>query len=401
MRKRFDIVIAGGGMVGLTIASLLAQTAEHAEYRVTLIDAGSQPSFNADEDVSLRVSAIASGSSAVFSQIGVWDKIVTARVCPYRKMNVWDASEFVDGPETLRFDAADFAVSQLGFIVENVLIQDALLKGLSGSDVDCCYGTKIESVKPVADRYAITLDSGEELRPDLIVGADGARSLVREQAGIAIRSWPYPQKAFVTHLQPAESHANTAWQRFLKTGPIGLLPLADGRVSTVWSTTPEQADKALAADDATLRSMLAEATGRVLGDLQPAGPRGAFPLQALHAEKYVLPGLALVGDAAHAVHPLAGQGANLGIADAVALASVIVDAVEKNENPGDLPALRRYERARKGDNQTMLHFVDGLNRLFSNDSATLARLRGSGMRLFNKSGPIRQRAVYTALGLNQ
>jgi 2-octaprenylphenol hydroxylase len=224
--------------------------------------------------------------------------------------------------------------------------------------------------------------------------------MVRDQAGISVRSWPYPQKAFVTHLMPEKSHCNTAWQRFLETGPIGLLPLRDGRVSTVWSTTPALAKIALAASDNELRSMLTDATDAVLGKLAPAGPRGAFPLRAQHANKYVLPGLALVGDAAHTVHPLAGQGANLGFSDAAVLAEVIEEAFDANENPGDLPVLRRYERARKGDNKTMLHFVDGLNRLFSNDSASIARLRGTGMRLFNKSGPIREHVVQIALGIS-
>jgi 2-octaprenylphenol hydroxylase len=145
--------------------------------------------------------------------------------------------------------------------------------------------------------------------------------------------------------------------------------------------------------------MLTEATDNVLGQLKPTGPRGSFPLKAQHTDHYVLPGLALVGDAAHAVHPLAGQGANLGLADAETLASVISAALAANENPGDLPLLRNYERARKGANKTMLHFIDGLNRLFSNDSTSLARLRGTGMRLFNSSGPIRARAVQVALGI--
>ena len=399
MKRQFDIVIVGAGMVGLTLAKLLAQSERHDALNILLIDAGKKPAFAADSDVSLRVSAIASGSTELLARIGVWDDIVNTRACPYRDMRVWDAPGNVEGPETLCFDAAEFAVPQLGFIVENVLIQSALLKHLESSAVTVRFETPITSLNKVGDRYEVELAGGELLASDLLIGADGAASFVRTSAAIGITAWQYSQTAFVTHLQPEKSHRNTAWQRFLKTGPIGLLPLIDGRVSTVWSTTAAQAAAALDASDEQLQVMLTNATDNVLGKLTPSGPRGSFPLKAQHADQYVLPGLALVGDAAHAVHPLAGQGANLGLADAETLASVITAALAANENPGDLPTLRKYERARKGANQTMLHFIDGLNRLFSNDSTSLARLRGTGMRLFNRSGPIRARAVQVALGI--
>lgn len=399
MKRQFDIVIVGAGMVGLTLANLLAQSERHDALNILLIDAGKKPAFAADSDVSLRVSAIASGSTELLARIGVWDDIVNTRACPYRNMRVWDAPGNVEGPETLCFDAAEFAVPQLGFIVENVLIQGALLKHLESSAVTVRFETPITSLNKVGDRYEVELAGGELLASDLLIGADGAASFVRTSAAIGITAWQYSQTAFVTHLQPEKSHRNTAWQRFLKTGPIGLLPLIDGRVSTVWSTTAAQAAAALDASDEQLQVMLTNATDNVLGKLTPSGPRGSFPLKAQHADQYVLPGLALVGDAAHAVHPLAGQGANLGLADAETLASVITAALAANENPGDLPTLRKYERARKGANQTMLHFIDGLNRLFSNDSTSLARLRGTGMRLFNRSGPIRARAVQVALGI--
>lgn len=399
MKRQFDIVIVGAGMVGLTLANLLAQSERHDALNILLIDAGRKPAFAADRDVSLRVSAIASGSTELLARIGVWDDIVNTRACPYRNMRVWDAPGNVEGPETLCFDAAEFAVPQLGFIVENVLIQGALLKHLESSAVTVRFETPITSLNKVGDRYEVELAGGELLASDLLIGADGAASFVRTSAAIGITAWQYSQTAFVTHLQPEKSHRNTAWQRFLKTGPIGLLPLIDGRVSTVWSTTAAQAAAALDASDEQLQVMLTNATDNVLGKLTPSGPRGSFPLKAQHADQYVLPGLALVGDAAHAVHPLAGQGANLGLADAETLASVITAALAANENPGDLPTLRKYERARKGANQTMLHFIDGLNRLFSNDSTSLARLRGTGMRLFNRSGPIRARAVQVALGI--
>jgi 2-octaprenylphenol hydroxylase len=325
--------------------------------------------------------------------------IADTRACPYRDMRVWDAFGSVEGPETLHFDAAEFAVPQLGFIVENILIQDALLTALAATSVSVNYATRIKSVQKSGNRYVVEYGDGQTMKPELLIGADGAASFVRNSAGITVKSWMYSQTGFVTHLQPEASHQNTAWQRFLKNGPVALLPLSDGRVSTVWTTTPEQAEELKVATDDQLAALLTDATDGVLGKLEVAGPRGAFPLKSQHANRYVLAGLALVGDAAHAVHPLAGQGANLGLADARVLADAIAGAVAGGEYPGDLPVLRRYERARKVANKSMLHFIDGLNRLFSNESAPLARLRGVGMALFNKSGPIREFAVQVALGI--
>lgn len=396
MKRSYDIVIVGAGMVGLTAAGLLSK---NEQLRITIIDAGKKPVFNVADEMSLRVSAIAPGSVDILTDIGAWAEIVKTRACPYRDMKVWDAAGNVEGPETLSFGAAEFAVPQLGFIVENVLIQHALLQQLDQTDVAVHFETAISAVLRSGHRFEIELESGDKLTPDLLVGADGANSFVRGSADIGIQSWPHAQKAFVTCLQPEISHRNTAWQRFLQDGPIGMLPLSDGRVSVVWSTTPEQAEEALGMPDRELSAKLTEVSDSALGTLTPAGPRGAFPLKSQHATEYVRDGLVLIGDAAHTVHPLAGQGVNLGFADARELANVISSALEADENPGDLPVLRNYERARKGANKTMLHFMDLLNKLFSNDSALLARLRGTGMYAFNKIGPIRERAVQTALGI--
>ena len=400
MNRQFEIVVVGGGMTGLTIAALLAHGENRDQLRITVVDAGKRPTFDSSDDVSLRVSAIASGSTKILTSIGAWQGIMDQRACPYRDMRVWDTGGFVDGPDTLRFEAAEFAVSELGFIVENNLIQHSLLQQLDTVNQAVDFETPIRSMRKSDQRFRVEFADGESLSADLVIGADGAGSFVRKSADISVDAWTYPQSAFVTHSRPEKSHQHTAWQRFLQRGPVALLPLADGRVSVVWSTTPEEAKTALNSSDDELSDMLSEATDNVLGKLVAEGPRGAFPLKAQHAGKYVLPGLALIGDAAHAVHPLAGQGANLGLADAAKLANVIDAAIGNAENPGDLPVLRRYERARKGANQTMLYFIDSLNRLFLSESESMAKLRGSGMRFFNSSGPIRDHAVQVALGLN-
>jgi 2-octaprenylphenol hydroxylase len=382
MNGQYEVLVVGAGITGLTAAALLAKSHNAKRMRITVVDAAQRPSREAEPELALRVSAIAAGSVRLLDGLGAWRRVLDTRASPYESMRVWDESVEPDSLGALQFDAAEFAVPQLGFIVENVLIRDALLAVLDGLDVELRFNTKID--KPDAD---------------LVIGADGARSFVRERFGIGTRDFPYGQTAIVTHLRTEIPHRRTALQRFTKAGPLGMLPLADGRISVVWSISDELAEDVQAADDAELGKILTEASDYVLGRLEVAGPRGAFPLCARHAEHYVMPGVALIGDAAHAVHPLAGQGANLGLQDAAQLVQVIDTALRDGEYPGERPVLHRYERARKGENATMLHFMTGLNRLFATDSALVRELRVVGMRLFNMSGPIRDHAVKVALGV--
>ena len=398
MNDRLHIVVAGAGLTGLTIAALLAQSERADALEVTVVDAASRPEHDPGDDVALRVSAIANGSAELLDNIGAWQHVIDTRAAPYDRMRVWDEASSPEGPATLRFDAAEFAVPQLGYIVENVLLQHALLAVLDQAGIRLLFDAPIKSLHRERNQYRLDAGGAGMLRADLVIGADGGRSFIRESLGIETSDWPYGQSALVTHLEPELPHRNTAWQRFLADGPLGMLPLADGRISVVWSTREATVEQALAASDAELGELLTDASDDVLGDLKVAGPRGAFPLCARHAEQYVLPGVALIGDAAHSIHPLAGQGANLGLQDAVTLAGVIDAAVANGEYPGDRPVLRRYERARKGANTTMMHFMTGLNRLFTTDSALVRELRATGMQLFNNSGPVREYMVGVALG---
>ena len=384
MNKTYDVMIVGAGVAGLTVAALLAQCRYSNQLRLTIVDAAPRPVHEPADDVALRVSAIATGSAELLDSAGAWQYVQDTRASVYESMRVWDESVVPDSSAGLQFDAAEFGVPQLGFIVENVLIQHALLAVLDKLDVTMMFNTSVES-----------------LDADLVIGADGARSFVRDEVGIETRDFPYGQTAFVTHLQPQEPHRKTAWQRFTQDGPLGMLPLADGRISIVWSLHEALAERVQAASDEDLGEILSEASDYVLGDLIVRGPRGSFPLRARHAMQYVIPGVALIGDAAHAVHPLAGQGANLSLQDAAELADVINTALSHGEHPGDRPVLRRYERARKGANATMLHFMTGLNTLFATDSALVRELRVTGMRLFKHSGPIRDHAVKVALGVGR
>ena len=384
MSSKCEVLVVGAGVTGLTAAALLAQCRHAHRLQISVVDAAPRPRHDPADDVDLRVSAIAEGSVQLLDAIGAWRQVRETRASPYASMRVWDESVEPDSHGALQFDAAEFALPQLGFIVENKLIQHALLAVLDRLDVELRFNTRLESFDA-----------------DLVVGADGARSFVREHYGIGAHEFPYGQTALVTHLEPQQPHRQTALQRFTRRGPLGMLPLADGRISVVWSVADPVAEEARNASDAELGDMLTRASDYVLGELEVAGPRGAFPLCARHASRYVMPGLALIGDAAHAVHPLAGQGANLGLQDAAQLADVVDSALEAGEFPGDRRVLRRYERARKGENATMLHFMTGLNRLFATDSALVRELRVHGMRIFNHSGPIRSHAVKVALGVGR
>jgi len=401
VKKELHIVIAGAGIVGLTLGALLRRVGTRGALRISIIDANSKPDYSFDRDIELRVSAISAGSRDILDEAGAWRFVAPDRICPYADMKVWEASGAVEGPETLLFSAADYALPELGHIVENKLLQDALLSALSGGGQNVRFDTTIRTVAELGERYRVELSDGDELDCDLLVGADGGASFVRKQSGITVRGWSYQQTAVVTHLVPELPHDNTAWQRFLPEGPIALLPLEDGRVSTVWSTAPDTARQAMDWDDDELGDALSQASDHVLGRLTPAAGRATFPLRAQHARQYVKPGLALIGDAAHSVHPLAGQGANLGIADAACLAAVLEQAIAASESIGDYRVLRRYERKRKSANLSMLYFIDGLNRLYARKHPLLLALRSTGMRLFNRSGPIRDYAVRVALGLGR
>ena len=236
MNEQFHMVIVGAGIAGLTVAALLAQSRASERLKITLVDAQQRPSRPTAEDIALRVSAIATGSSHLLDKIGAWSCLDAGRIAPYDGMRVWDESSTAASGDALFFEAAEFAVPQLGFIVENVHLQAALLDVLQRESVELLFASPIATLQPQQPGVLVRLEDGRTLHADLVIGADGARSKVRESAEIESEEWVYGQSAFVTHLRPEKAHCNTAWQRFLSKGPLGMLPLYDGRISVVWST---------------------------------------------------------------------------------------------------------------------------------------------------------------------
>ncbi len=400
MRPEVDVAIVGAGMVGLALAGLLRR--EDDTLRLAVVDAGGPPVFDENADVGLRVSAVSPGSASLLEHSGAWQAVSRSRMGTCTAMCVWDARGEAQGSEALRFAADELGLPELAHIVENELIRHALYQALGAGEggIRWYFDTRVQGFEAGARAARLTLaDGGGHLDAALVVGADGARSAVRRLAGMPVRARRYPQDALVTHVRPERRHRETAWQRFLPSGPVALLPLGDGRCSVVWSTDTGACAGLMALPDEDLGAQLTEATAGVLGQLTVTGPRGSFPLAASYAPDYVDSRLVLAGDAAHAVHPLAGQGVNLGFSDAGELARCIGAARRAGEDAGNRPVLRRYERARKGENMRTLIFLDALQRFFALDSPAVARIRMDGMRLFNRIGPLRRMAVRHATGL--
>lgn len=402
MKKNNHIVIVGAGIVGLTSAALLAQSSFNKKYHIHVIDAGEPTEYKDDEDIDLRVSALSIGSIKIFQCLGIWQKVIKKHAYPYANMRVWDASDVADGMSAISFEAMALGLSELGFIVENNLLKAELQALISSLDISMHYGIEIISIKESKDKSGVDVHllDNEPMYADLLIGADGSNSLTRKLFNIHLKKHSYSQSAFVVHVETEKDHLDTAWQRFLPEGPIALLPLGKNRVSVVWSTTSEKIALNTTLNDEELGKLLTKSTDYALGNLKVISKRANFDLKYQHAVNYIDKNFALVGDAAHNIHPLAGQGVNLGIADADCLITTINKTLNRNEYIGDKLSLRPYERKRKGVNWMMLSFVDSLNKLFLIRSDLVGNLRNIGMRLFNKSRYLKSYAIKIALGIH-
>ncbi|MFJ4372501.1 2-octaprenyl-3-methyl-6-methoxy-1,4-benzoquinol hydroxylase [Pseudomonas japonica] len=395
---RADLLIVGAGMVG----SALALALQHSGLEILLLDGSplSVQRFDAEAPFEPRVSALSAASQRILERLGAWQGISARRASPYSDMHVWDGS----GTGQIHFSAASVHAEVLGHIVENRVIQDGLLERLHDSDIGLLANARLERMRRSGDEWLLTLADGRNLRAPLVVAADGANSAVRRLTGCETREWDYLHHAIVTSVRCARPHQATAWQRFTDDGPLAFLPLLrDGQqdwCSIVWSTTPEQAERLMALPDEAFCAELERAFEGRLGEVLAADPRLCVPLRQRHAKRYVAEGLALIGDAAHTIHPLAGQGVNLGFLDAAVLAEVLQAACERGERLADVRVLSRFERRRMPHNLALMAAMEGFERLFQADPLPLRWLRNSGLKWVEQMPEAKALFVRQALGLS-
>ncbi|MEP5568217.1 MAG: UbiH/UbiF/VisC/COQ6 family ubiquinone biosynthesis hydroxylase [Halioglobus sp.] len=400
--RKFDVVIIGAGIAGSALAVALAgQGLSLALVEAQPLERKPLPEDASLENFDARVSALTPRSVRLLQALGAWDAIAAYRHCPYGHMTVWDA----DGTGRIEFDCAEIKASTLGYIVENRAIVDGLLVAMDAAPGIHRYNPdRLESCQRQDDgTIELRLESGEVVEAGLLVGADGALSRVREMLNFKTREWDYGHQALVCTVQTAQAHQSTAWQRFLPSGPLAFLPLpgAEDRhyCSIVWSLTDDRAAEILALDDSAFCAELSRVFEGNLGGVVGASARFAFPLRQRHAVDYIQPGVALVADAAHTIHPLAGQGINLGLQDVAALAEELLAAHARGLEPGQLEVLARYQRRRKGDNLLMMGAMDGFKRLFEQEALPLRWLRNAGMRSVARVAPLKQRLMRQAMGI--
>jgi 2-octaprenylphenol hydroxylase len=393
--KRYDVIINGGGMVGATMAGLLAKQGK----KVAVIEAFKVKKVLKKDPYELRVSAISKASKKALVDAGAWDSIVSQRVSPYEKMIVWDAA----GDGLVEFDAAQLGEPELGHIIENRAIQFALTKALKQDErVGLYCPDSLSHFSVDDDQVHVELESGKQLSAQLLIGADGAHSRVRALANIDFERDDYGQSGLVCVVKTEKHHEYTAWQRFQVSGPLAFLPLSDGSCSIVWTLPSDRADYYLSRSDDDFKAALGEALDYKLGEITELGQRATFPLKGSQAKQYVKPRIALLGDAAHTIHPLAGQGVNLGLKDAVALSQVLSSVTPGNpgatKDLGSYKLLRRYERARRGDNVLTMRAMEAFRLLFGHSAAPVKTLRNMGMKLFNQTPVLKNEIVKKAMG---
>ena len=400
MQEPIDVLIVGGGLVGLTLVNAL----RGSRLSVRLIDGQSPPQLSARAagscqghalvaGVSPRVSAINLASEALLKRIGAWPA-PAAQQCAYNQMSVWDSC----GTASIQFDADLAVADHLGTIIENDQLTQALFdRGLSVDEAQIDYDHGVEAIERIDGGYRVSLVGGESISCKLLVGADGGASTVRALTQVKTLEWSYQQAALVTTIETQAPHQGVARQCFTSVGALAFLPLANPRhCSVVWSTATTA--ELLALDDRQLCQRLTQSSEAVLGEVLAVDQRFSFPLRQRHALRYIQPGLALIGDAAHTIHPLAGQGANLGFADAQALAMVLQQCRFNGLQPGDMTLLRSYEQARHPTNLLMAAVMEGIKRVFDTDDPGVNWLRNLGLSLLNQQSTLKGMVAKLAAG---
>lgn len=390
-RDLLDVAIVGAGVVGTAAALALANEG----LRVAIIEAHEPARWSADSP-DLRVYAFAPDSRALLESLGVWPAVLSARAQAYRAMRVWDAG----GGGELRFDADAIGRSELGHIVEHGLLVDRLWSAVSAApEIARFCPDKLQSLEHDEESAALVLASGQRLRARMVLGADGASSRTRELAGLPVNEHDYGQRGMVAYVATERPHEDTAWQRFLPAGPLAFLPCSDGRSSIVWTLPNDEAMRVLALDDEAFCRELTRAFDARLGEVLSVSTRAAFALRRQLSGGMVAGRVVLIGDAAHSVHPLAGQGVNLGLRDVVALRDDVREAVAKGNDFSAPHRLQRWARRRVSENAIAAYSFEAINAAFSNEAVLPTLLRGHALGLVGRLPPLANFFLKRAAGL--
>ncbi|MCU6666030.1 2-octaprenyl-3-methyl-6-methoxy-1,4-benzoquinol hydroxylase [compost metagenome] len=388
--QQTGIAVVGGGMVGGALALGLAQ---HG-FDVTVIEQAAPPAFDETQQPDVRISAISAASVELLRGLGVWDAVLAMRAHPYRRLETWEWEN-----AHVVFDATELKLPLLGYMVENNVLQQALWQALDAHpQVTLRVPASIKAMHRHNDQHLIALDNGDELRVKLLIGADGANSRVREMAGIGIHAWQYQQSCMLVTVACENEPGDSTWQHFTPNGPHAFLPLFDRWASLVWYDSPARIRQLQGLTMDQLQREIAHHFPARLGKVTPVAA-GAFPLTRRHALSYVREGLALVGDAAHTIHPLAGQGVNLGYRDVEALLDVLSSARSHGEAWASQQVLKRYQTRRMADNFLMQSGMDLFYAGFSNDLGPVRILRNIGLMAAERAGGLKRQALKYALGL--
>ena len=390
MKEQFDVVIVGGGMVGSAVACCLGNSG----LKVALIEAHQPEPFSEQQPHDLRVSALSIASRNILQAVGAWDGITSRRYCPFKRMRVWETA----GDTT--FNSNDIKAPELGYIVENRITQLALLERIPAfSNVELIMPQAITKISYNGLDSEIALADGRVLQARLLVAADGGQSKARQVVGLGVTSWDYNQHALVIYIETGYPQQDITWQRFVSSGPQAFLPLNGNYASIVWYQSPDEVRRLQALSYEQLQAEMVAAFPNCLGEVKQVLGTASFPLKRQHAQHYVKPGVALVGDAAHMINPLAGQGVNIGLLDAAALAEVLVDAHKRGKDIADIAVLKRYEAMRRNENLKMMTVMDVFYQSFSNDILPVKFIRNLGLGLAQRLTPVRNKVMKAAMGL--
>ena len=401
--QSFDIVIVGGGMVGATMACLLRDL----DLKIALVDRAKFDVLNLEVTggkFDPRVSAITTATKKIFLDLKVWTDIEAARCCNYLGMQVWDA----DGTGCINFSAIDLNQSELGTIVENSILSSALYKQISNQkNLSLLAPMNIASMEVSEGGTRLITDKGQQKTAKLIIAADGANSKIRELCRFSTREWEYNHNAIVTTVKTELAHEQTALQRFIDTGPLAFLPLAveqndsiQNYCSIVWTAIPKHAEYLMQLSDKNFCTELTKAIEGRLGNIEWCDKRFTFPLWQRHSIDYVKNNVVLIGDAAHSIHPLAGQGVNLGFLDAAVLARELHHGIEVGRELSDQTVLGRYQRKRKGHNLGMMWLMEGFKHLFAEQALPIRWLRNIGMSGVDNISVVKNNLARRAMGLD-